>query len=145
MMKCHDIKMHRDKLWPRLNVSSKILGNEMSKTKGQASIKKSHSGSSFGLNHFRFAWQLVYIFKWEGHPVSCRLGVANESERFQNGKPPFTMLFLFLFFSMCSSLFWLLDLFLEEKPVIRYGINECLVVSYVLVCPGKSQLITCCR
>lgn len=40
MMKCHDFKMHRDKLWPRLNVSSKILGNEMSKTKGQASTKK---------------------------------------------------------------------------------------------------------
>lgn len=39
MMKCHDFKMHRDTRWPRLNVSSKILGNEMSKTKGQASIK----------------------------------------------------------------------------------------------------------
>ena len=39
MMKCHDFKMHRDKLWPRLNVKSKMLGNEMSKTKGQASIK----------------------------------------------------------------------------------------------------------
>lgn len=39
MMKCHDFEMRRNKLWPRLNVSSKILGNEMSETKGQASIK----------------------------------------------------------------------------------------------------------
>lgn len=39
MMKWHDFKLHRGKLWPRLNVSSKILGNEMSKTKDQASIK----------------------------------------------------------------------------------------------------------
>ena len=73
MRKWHSFKTQRDKLWPRLNVTSKILGNEMSKTKGQASIKKSHSGSSFILNHLRLGLDHCLYFQVR-HLVSFGLG-----------------------------------------------------------------------
>lgn len=57
--------------------------------------------------------------------MNFRLGIANESERFQIEKLHFTVLFFLFFFSICTSWFGGQYLFLEEEHIIiSYGIDE---------------------